>query len=75
MASFWKPWHCKFGSRKPAKVAEGLTNPHDIAEKFADMFEAACQSNSISANAYNESTFNSRSENYVLNSKVAPVCV
>jgi len=44
----------------PYNSVEGLTNSHDIAGKFADMFEAVGQPNIISVNAYHESTFNGR---------------
>ena len=44
----------------PYSSVEGLTNSHDIAGKFADMFEAVSQPNIISVNAYHESTFNGR---------------
>ena len=64
MVSFWKSWRCKFGGNKPVKVIDELTNPSDITERFADVFEVACRPNNPSKNAAFQDDFENRLMHY-----------
>jgi len=66
--SFWKYWRIKFNGKNLQMSLKYLQNPHDIAEKFADTFEAS-RPNSTCLKASFESNFNSRLRNYVLKVK------
>ena len=44
--SFWKSWRSKFSNKKVSSVIDGICQPVNIAERFADIFKAACTPNS-----------------------------
>jgi len=75
MISFWKSWRCKFGHNKPAGVVEGLRNPNHIANKFADVFEAASKPNNPMTNAAAKLDFENRLMNYEFTSSPAAFTV
>ena len=75
MVSFWKSWRCKFGGNKPVKVIDELTNPSDIAERFADVFEVACRPNNPSKNAAFQDDFENRLKHYETSSNLTPFTV
>jgi len=51
MNSFWRTWQSKFSRKKVSPVIDGLFEPALIAEKFADIFKAACAPNSAERHA------------------------
>ena len=73
--SFWKSSRYKFGNTKPAGVVDGLSNPNHIANKFADVFEAASKPNNPIINAAAKLEFQNRLMNYESTSSPAPFTV
>jgi len=57
------------------KVIDGLTNPTDIAERFADVFETACRPNNPIKNAASQYDFENRLLNYESSSNLTPFTV
>ena len=54
------------------KVIDGLTNPTDIAERFAEVFEAACRPNNPIKNAASQYDFENGLLNYESSSNLTP---
>jgi len=73
--SFWKSSRYKFGNTKPAGVVDGLRNPTHIANKFADVFEAASKPDNPIINAAAKLEFQVRLMNYESTSSPAPFTV
>jgi len=57
------------------KVTDELTNPSEIAERFADVFEVACRPNNPSKNAAFQDDFENRLKYYETSSNLTPFTV
>jgi len=63
-ASFWKSWRAKFGRIKPPSVVGGSCNEVNIANKFADSFEAVHIPNHTDLPNDSADTFHAQFEEY-----------
>ena len=78
MDRFWKSLRSKFWSKHTATVIDGLCDEKDIANRFANVFQAASVPNTLQRHHELESKFHARYAQYtgkVLDANVITVAI
>jgi exonuclease III len=63
-SAFWKSWNGKFKRANKSQIVDGLSDPNDIANSFAQVFADVCKPNNLTAHRKFEADFYEAFRNY-----------